>query len=378
MNKKRLYQVLLDYQQKAKTSKKRISGSWINTALKKYPKILKKLCEEFDTTRLKSSQIYDYIHPESRKTCLLCKKFVSLISFKEGYAKYCGNKCSNNSPEVQLKKKQTVRKNYGVDVPFQSEEIKKRFKQDMLRKYGVENPFQSEEIKKKIKRTCLKKYGVENPSLNADIHNKKINTCLKNRGCKFPTQDSAVLKKVYQTTQKKYGCNRPLQNVDIYYKRLKSSPHTKIVEHADTKFYLEGYEPQGLNFLLNVLKIPLYWIDEQVIQISYNDSYTATQKIYYPDFCLTRQICIEIKSLRVLADNERCVKEYNQMIDKFKGVRAANLDYMLILIDKNGLPIKLRFNNMTNLKNMKEIKEEINIDEIKRKIIKSIDPIYFI
>jgi hypothetical protein len=152
-------------------------------------------------------------------------KYIKNIKRNGFYScKFCGHKrkseiMTNNNislnPNVQIKKKETFLKNYGVDNPSKSESIKKKkeetclknygvtsglklrdkVKQGMLDRFGVEFPLQSERIKEKMCNNLLIKYGVDNVSRLLEIKNKKEETCLKNYGVRNPGQSESILKK---------------------------------------------------------------------------------------------------------------------------------------------------------------------------------------
>ena len=93
--------------------------------------------------------------------CKCCGASTKFINLKNGYREFCSTKCMNTSKDIQDRKKETSRKNWGSDNPMQSKQIQSKYKETIVNKYGVDNVFRLEETKKKIKQTCLEKYGVE-------------------------------------------------------------------------------------------------------------------------------------------------------------------------------------------------------------------------
>lgn len=84
------------------------------------------------------------------KTCSCGTTITNFHSFAWGYPhNRCSTKCSNNSLEVQAKKKAASIKKFGTEYPWQTKEIKDRMKQLHLEKYGVESNMQRDEIFKK-------------------------------------------------------------------------------------------------------------------------------------------------------------------------------------------------------------------------------------
>ena len=90
--------------------------------------------------------------------CKCCGAPTKFINLKNGYREFCSTKCMNSSKDIQERKKETSRKNWGTDNPMQSKRIQSKYKETVVNKYGVDNVFRLEETKKKIKQTCLEKY----------------------------------------------------------------------------------------------------------------------------------------------------------------------------------------------------------------------------
>jgi hypothetical protein len=94
-----------------------------------------------------------------------CGKKVGFINLKKGFRKHCSNKCSQNSPEVKKKYKQTCQERFGTEHPGQSKEVKEKRKKTCLKVYGEEHPFASKKVREKIKKTCLKVYQLASENL---------------------------------------------------------------------------------------------------------------------------------------------------------------------------------------------------------------------
>ena len=60
--------------------------------------------------------------------CPVCGNVPKFINLKLGYREFCGYKCMNSYNDIQERKKETSRKNWGVDNPMQSKKV-----QDKLR-----------------------------------------------------------------------------------------------------------------------------------------------------------------------------------------------------------------------------------------------------
>lgn len=64
--------------------------------------------------------------------CVSCEKQCKLISYNQGFRKFCSAKCSNNSQEVVSKKKETSLKKYGTEFPNQSKVVKEKIKEKLI------------------------------------------------------------------------------------------------------------------------------------------------------------------------------------------------------------------------------------------------------
>lgn len=137
--------------------------------------------------------------------CKCCGAPTKFINLKNGYREFCSTKCMNTSKDIQDRKKETSRKNWGTDNPMQSTQIKSKHKDTILNKYGVDNVFRLEETKKKIKQTCLEKYGVEHHLQNKKSINKQKNTNIIKYGVECISQRPDYKDKIRKTCLEKYG-----------------------------------------------------------------------------------------------------------------------------------------------------------------------------
>lgn len=168
--------------------------------------------------------------------CPICGKELPFLDFNRGYQKYCSLKCSNLSPEVQEKKKQTSLKNYGVEHAAQAKEIKdkmintcierhggignasestkrKQF-QTMKEKYGSEHALQNESLKEKAIKTVTENYG--GIGLSSDIIREKVTrTNIERYGVENTLAAESIKDKIKQTNLEKYGYENATQNLDI-------------------------------------------------------------------------------------------------------------------------------------------------------------------
>ena len=132
-----------------------------------------------------SGKSYLYLHglDVSEGWCTLTNRERTFISMKKGYRKFCGNlgACQCNL---------TAKSDFWKSTNH--EQITKKRKQTVRKKYGVDSVSQLVEIKDKIANTCLKRYGTKSPTQNPEILNKSSMTCLKNNGKARPQQSKDI------------------------------------------------------------------------------------------------------------------------------------------------------------------------------------------
>jgi hypothetical protein len=150
-------------------------------------------CNEYDI--LKNIEfkrkIYHYIfNMQEIPVCKNCKDSVKYSRLKDGYRKYCSDKCVKNSPEYYekwldsfsktiksgnhiKKRKESCESKYGKDFYKIIQESREK---NNLKKYGYQNVFQLKEIKEIRKNRLKEKYGDDTYN-NPD---KTRNTRIKN------------------------------------------------------------------------------------------------------------------------------------------------------------------------------------------------------
>lgn len=193
--------------------------------------------------------IYNNIidHPK----CPICNKNVPFLDFNRGYQKYCSLKCSNKSPEVQERKKQSNVEKFGVEHAAQSDMVKKKIIETTTEKYGgmgnasksikskqyntmkirygSEHALQNEEFKTKAINTTTERYG--GIGLGSEILKEKINnTNLERYGVVNPLRSKEIREKIKQSNMDKYGCEYATQNEEISNK-IKLSKYNKLLSN---------------------------------------------------------------------------------------------------------------------------------------------------
>lgn len=123
-------------------------------------------------------KVYHYINElKNIPVCKVCGGEVGYARIRDGYRKYCGDKCVKNSEEYYERWSSTWNKNnsdgsfikkrtntaiskYG-SIKNYKKSIKNNYEKSITEKYGVTNLFESEDFKKQRKKTLKEKYGSE-------------------------------------------------------------------------------------------------------------------------------------------------------------------------------------------------------------------------
>ena len=136
----------------------------------------------------RSHYIFESIHIP---TCPTCGNELKYNRIKDGYKKYCNDKCVKNSKEYKekwklswknnnsdgksiIKRKETVIKKYG-SIEQYNNILFLSIKNKQLKKYGVQSYFQTDEFKNKRKKILKEKYGNEKFNNPNKTKNTRIN-----------------------------------------------------------------------------------------------------------------------------------------------------------------------------------------------------------
>lgn len=235
---------------------------------------------------------------------------------KNGVEKYY----CNNKECINIKRKKSLNKKYGIDNVFQLESVKKKSKETCLEKYNVENPHQNKKIIEKAEQTNLKKYGFKNVFQNEKIKEKSIKTRLKTIGVEYPQQNKNCKEKSKQTNLKKYGVEYPSQRIDIFNERMKKSLQIKKYKNTDL-YYQASYEKDFLDKYYGKMKI------ENGFSIKYKMN--GKNHIYHPDFYLPEfNLVIEIKSEYWFNKHkEKCLIKEKYTKKDYNYILIMNKDY---------------------------------------------------
>ena len=162
----------------------------------------------------------------------------------------------------------------------------------------------------RIKRDCVAKYGVE-----------------------YHFQRPEIKRKRQRTMVRLYGKKHALQNKELFDKMQVSSSRRKLYVLGRRKIQVQGYEPQGLDFILSKGVKPKdieagvgnpnmptvdYW-------------YKGMWRVYYPDIWLPRQNRIfEVKN----SDNYR--RDHKRNMLKEKACIEAGYNFTWLVMSKSG------------------------------------------
>jgi len=204
-------------------------------------KSFQSLGNHLKTHKMKSKKYYDtYFKQENEGVCLECGKETRFKSIGQGYRRFCSNKCSTNSKEVQKKTKETWLKNYGVDNPSKSDIIKKQKEETCMKNHGVTNPLKSEEIREKSNQTYFERTGYKHPIKDPKIKKQKEETCMNNHGVSNPSKDPKIKKQKEETCMNNHGVSYPLQSKEVKTKMKETIKEKYDVDHySQTKEFKE-------------------------------------------------------------------------------------------------------------------------------------------
>lgn len=141
-----------------------------------YPEFWEYITKNYHCEKWTERLYWFYHNLTDYPKCKVCGQPTKFINIKTGYREFCGYKCMNSCKDIQARKKETSRKNWGTDNPMQCKKVKNKLKDTIRERYGVDNPFQAPDFEDKRKATNIKKYGVEHHLQNEEIKQKLIKT----------------------------------------------------------------------------------------------------------------------------------------------------------------------------------------------------------
>ena len=170
-----------------------------------YPEFWEYIAKNYHCEKWTERLYWFYHNLTDYPKCKVCGQPTKFVNIKTGYREFCGYKCMNSCKDIQARKKETSRKNWGTDNPMQCKKVKNKLKNTIRERYGVDSPFQSPDFENKRKATNLKKYGVEHHLQNPEIMGKQITTNIERYGAPHISQIESYKKIIKETCEEKYG-----------------------------------------------------------------------------------------------------------------------------------------------------------------------------
>lgn len=274
-----------------------------------------KICKKYRTSDLRGLASHIFIHHKYRMKdyydeflkiegegiCPVCLSLTKFNGYRNGYRKYCSQKCQSNSILEKKKLENTCLKRYGVKNPSQIDSIKEKKKKSCFDHFGYEHPFQSPEVQYKSKMTCMKKYGVNSHNQVQSIKDKQYQTTI-NRfdGIGFSSED--IRKRIETTCFCRYGVNNYSQTE--FFRSI-----------ARERFHDFGFPPKGKN--------EDQIIRELEIQTGYHITRNKKVAGFYPDGV------IECKDIIIEIDEAYHQKKWAKIHDQRKNRTYDKLGYIV-------------------------------------------------
>ena len=183
-------------------------------------------------------------------------------------------------------------------------------------KYGCTSVMMIESIKEKARQTNLKRYGTSCVMRNENVKKKYIESCIKN-----------------------FGQRSPLQNPEISEKMMKSCFTTKNYTFPSGKMIkVQGYEPFGINELINIEKISeddIITNRSEVPTIWYKDINEKKHRYFVDIYIPSQKRCIEVKSTWTF--------QKNNVFEKQQAMKDAGYECEIWVFDRKGKKVE-RYN----------------------------------
>ncbi len=163
--------------------------------------------------------------------CINCnEEFIGSIYLQK---KFCiCSKCRNKGikgqydetqkQKVNIKRKKTCLKKYGVDNVLKDNKIKEKANNTCIDRFGVPVSLMNPIIKKKAVKTLIRNYGKEGFK-NSKIQDKRKETCLNNFGVDHHLKNKQIKNKIQRTIRNKYGVDYIFSSKDIQEKIKKTN-----------------------------------------------------------------------------------------------------------------------------------------------------------
>jgi hypothetical protein len=181
-------------------------------------------------------RVWHWVNGESDYIRCLCGRRVSQkMNWKNGYKKWCSNKCSSNSRQTAEKRMKTVLEKWGVDHYSKTDEYVEKVKETSMKKWGVSNYSKTQLFLEKAKKTSLEKWGVTSFTKTDEYLEKSKTTSLKNWGFESPMQSKIIKDKIKSINREKIGVSHIFQS--HVYRKL----NFKIANDPQYLDFIDGY-----------------------------------------------------------------------------------------------------------------------------------------
>lgn len=160
---------------------------------------------------LKSTSFSEHLYWAAKKIdnypkqCRQCSNAITKFhSFNKGYIKdFCSLSCMQKSPETILKKKNTIKNNYGVESMWQVDSIVSKRKETCMQRYGSPHTMSA------ARNAMYEQYDVAHVSKIPGVLSKRISTVLKKSAVNFSKQsDFYIAEYLGYLTETLCVCNK--------------------------------------------------------------------------------------------------------------------------------------------------------------------------
>jgi hypothetical protein len=258
----------------------------------------------------------------------------------------CSVKCNNTRPatsETKERRKNTCLLRYGSEYAVGSKQAREKSKQTSILRYGVDHPMHLQEVKDKVAASTFASIGVTCAFLKEDFYESKKKVCLTRYGVEHQNQSPLVQAKRKATCQQRYGVDHVSQDPSYQERTLNNRYRRKLYKLGTKNIYVQGYEPQALDYLLS------YYRPKDILHgatkipvIKYK--HFKLDKVYFPDFYISKHnLLIEVKShYTFLSSKEKFIVTRKKALACLK----EGFNYQMLLMGEKGPPISLPVNWM--------------------------------
>jgi hypothetical protein len=341
MNNQELYEYLISYERPRGVNVKSVLCTTQPEIYKNIQRVLGK--------KVTMKQLFDYLQPEANKNCLTCGLDTPFFLFNTGYNSFCGPACSHGHERTKARRVSCVQKKYGVDNVSQAKEVAKKKIETCRENFGVDFPTQSAEVlatrkdneldisggtrtsaaqrpEERDRRSILGNHGI------AGFGSEGFKNWTRLQGVSNPSQLSYVKARKMATSKEKYGVDHPMKDPKVFADRMNRLHRTTEYVLNGVRYFLQGYEPKALSYLVEVVGLPQKSITVPDFNVPYR--LNGKSRRYYPDL-IVGNVCVEVKSEYTAGLNANG-RTSNELRAKAYGVLSSGREYLLMIMDKTG------------------------------------------